>query len=88
MVINTNPDVCDRDLISDTPASVDFGTSSTCVAIEGDEKTELLSLSSNDINSDDNNSQYKSHNLSAKEKQQRNMAVKFYSDIAEEMRYL
>ena len=49
MVINTNPDVCDRDLISDTPASVDFGTSSTCVAIEGDEKTELLSLSSNDI---------------------------------------
>ena len=59
MVINTNPDVCDRDLISDTPASVDFGTSSTCVAIEGDEKTELLSLSSNDINSDDNNS----HNI-------------------------
>ena len=56
MVINTNPDVCDRDLISDTPASVDFGTSSTCVAIEGDEKTELLSLSSNDINLDDNNS--------------------------------
>ena len=59
MVINTNPDVCDRDLISDTPASVDFGTSSTCVAIEGDEKTELLSLSSNDINLYDNNS----HNI-------------------------
>lgn len=38
--------------------------------------------------SDDNNSQYKAHNLSAKEKQQRNMAAKFYSDIAEEMRYL
>ncbi len=38
--------------------------------------------------SDDKIYQYTAHDLSAKEKHQRNMAAKFYSDIAEEMRYL
>jgi len=40
-----NPElsVCDR--ISSLPASIDFGTSSTCVAIEGREGIELLQIS-------------------------------------------
>lgn len=46
-MINTNPDVCDTKLISNTAASIDFGTSSTCVAIEDNDKVELLSLSPN-----------------------------------------
>ena len=45
---NTNPKKCDSELISRTPASVDFGTSSTCVAIENVGKIELLCLSPSD----------------------------------------
>ncbi len=44
---NTYPDVCD--LISEEPASIDFGTSSTCVAIRGENgQPELLTISSED----------------------------------------
>lgn len=42
-VINTDPKVCDY--VSELPASIDFGTSSTCVAIERNNKNELLTLS-------------------------------------------
>lgn len=42
-VINTEESICD--CISDLPASIDFGTSSTCVAIERNNRNELLTLS-------------------------------------------
>lgn len=50
VVINTDPKVFD--MISDAPASIDFGTSSTCVAIMGDEGLELLSLSEREDDTD------------------------------------
>lgn len=52
-LINTDPNVCK--MISRKAASVDFGTSSTCVAIDGDEGTELLSLSPEDGDSTSGN---------------------------------
>lgn len=45
-IINTDPKICK--MISRKAASVDFGTSSTCVAIDGEEGSELLSLSPQD----------------------------------------
>ncbi len=45
-VRNTNPGYCE--LVSPNPASVDFGTSSTCVAIKGDKDIELLTISNSD----------------------------------------
>lgn len=51
-------------------------------------KNKIPSEQDNIANRTSNNLQYNKHNLSAKEKQQYNMVAKFYSDIAEEMRYL
>lgn len=42
-IINTDENICD--CICDLPASIDFGTSSTCVAIERNGRNELLTLS-------------------------------------------
>ncbi len=43
---NTAPSICDK--LSSSYASIDFGTSSTCVAIENEDRFELLTISSSD----------------------------------------
>lgn len=61
-LINTNPELA-RDKISDTPSSIDFGTSSTCVAISGGtaDKPELIQIS-HDCKSSDGLSENKFEN--------------------------
>lgn len=54
---NTNPEACT--ILSKNKVSIDFGTSSTCVAIEGgDGKPELLTISPSDESDNDVNNQF------------------------------